>query len=570
MGFFKLRTWLFTMLLGLLLTQGNLYSSEPLAEPGEMIVKIKKDIYHPTLMNELLELGGRTVRPIKVSFGDFYVVAFSKEQKFSDLKALLEENPSIEYAEPNYIYKIVRPVRDTLLTSLKNLGSPSNMSLDDPLFSSLWGLNNTGSNDPKTRGGIAGADIEALKAWDIHRGDKNIKIAVIDTGIDYNHPDLKGQIWTNEAELNGKEGVDDDGNGFVDDIHGYDFANNDGDPMDGHGHGTHTSGTIGAVHNNQVGIAGVMATATIVGIKFLTDQGSGSTETAIKAIDYATKLGVDIMSNSWGGGGHSEALKEAIERASQEGIIFTAAAGNDAANNDATPHYPSNYKVPNVISVAATTSKDELAPFSSYGRETVHVAAPGQNINSTISNNKYAVWSGTSMATPHVTGALGLLLSKEGRFTHEQLKARLLETTDPVVSLRGRVVSGSGRLNAFNLLVDHRPVRNEPNENDWISLKVEPFESSHPYASRAKLSKTFKVPGAKFVRVVIKKFELEKKYDNLEIRDKNGHIAEKISDKGENYKSLYVDGDEVSVTFVSDGSVNKWGFILEEIQFIKN
>ena len=248
---------------------------------------------------------------------------------------------------------------------------------------------------------------------------------MIDTGIDYNHEDLKANSWTNEAEANGKPGVDDDNNGLVDDVHGYDFANKDGDPLDGHGHGTHVSGTIGAIHDNGIGVAGVMADVTMVAVKFLSDAGSGTTADAVLAIDYATSLGVDVMSNSWGGGGRSEALFDAIKRANEKGIIFTAAAGNSSSDNDQSPHYPSNYEVDNVISVAAHTNGDGLASFSSYGRRTVHVAAPGHKILSTVANNSYDVYSGTSMATPHVSGVLGLLLSKEGNLTVAEVKERL-------------------------------------------------------------------------------------------------------------------------------------------------
>ena len=181
------------------------------------------------------------------------------------------------------------------------------------------------------------------------------------------------------------------------------LQNNDGDPMDGHSHGTHCAGTIGAVHDNEIGVSGVMADVSIVAIKFLTDRGSGTTANAVKAIQYATKLNVDLMSNSWGGGGFSQALYDAIEEASEAGIVFTAAAGISRSNNDQRPHYPSNYQIPNVISVAAHTAQDTLASFSCYGEKTVHVAAPGHKILSTTKKGGYAVYSGTSMATPHVS-----------------------------------------------------------------------------------------------------------------------------------------------------------------------
>ena len=395
-----------------------------------------------------------------------------------------------------------------------------------------------------------------------------IKIAVIDTGIDYNHEDLRDNMWTNEAELNGEPGVDDDGNGYVDDIHGYDFANNDGDPMDGNGHGTHCAGTIAAVHDNNLGVAGVMANAQLVGVKFLTDRGSGTTEAAIKAVEYATKVGVDIMSNSWGGGGASAALKEVIEKANEAGIVFTAAAGNSGSDNNSRPHYPSNYDVPNVISVAASQVDDTLASFSCYGSRTVHVAAPGHNILSTYPGDKYKSLSGTSMATPHATGVIGLYLSMNKGELPSDVRAKVMETSVYNRSYGKKLISG-GRIDAFNLLTGTLPPRPErPNPEAWEDQAVELFESAHPYANNLKESVTYSVPGAKFIRVKIKKFELENRYDTLSIKDSTGNVVEKVSGAGEDYYTEYVEGESVTIDFKSDRSVTKWGYQIEEIQYI--
>ena len=231
-------------------------------------------------------------------------------------------------------------------------------------------------------------------------------------------------MWVNEAEANGEPGVDDDGNGYVDDIHGYDFANDDGDPMDGHGHGTHCAGVIGADHNGD-GIAGLMGDVQLVGIKFLTDSGSGDTINAIKSIDYATQVGVHIMSNSWGGGGFSQALKESIERARDAGILFVAAAGNSNSDNDKRPMYPATYDVENIISVGAMDGKGNKSSFSSYGETTVHVFAPGSNILSTVPGDAYRKMSGTSMATPYASAALGMLLASYQAFDIRDYKEQL-------------------------------------------------------------------------------------------------------------------------------------------------
>ncbi|CAM9978809.1 unnamed protein product, partial [Chrysoparadoxa australica] len=416
--------------------------------PGELIVKLK-DSSEKSSFLRWKGLGVNLSEKIELSYGDLFVVNFNQSQKsIASVIEAIKSDSNVAYVEPNYIYSVVQPKVETvgLPEAFRVEPSALNYTPNDPRFGSLWGLKNTGSNEPGGRSpGRGGADLDMMNAWSLTKGSKGVKIAVIDTGIDYNHPDLKDNMWVNLAEKNGKPGVDDDGNGYVDDIHGYDFANDDGDPMDGHSHGTHCAGTIGAVHNNGEGVAGVMADVTLVGIKFLTDSGSGATTNAIKSIDYATKIGVDLMSNSWGGGGYSEALKEAIQRASDAGIVFTAAAGNSGTNNDSAPHYPSNYEVDNVISVAAHTAQDTLASFSCYGRRTVHVAAPGHNILSTVKSGGYAVYSGTSMATPHVSGAIGLLLSHVPGLSVSEVRERVMENSDTVSSYRGKVIKG-GRL----------------------------------------------------------------------------------------------------------------------------
>ena len=255
----------------------------------------------------------------------------------SDVNKMVDkynENPLVEYAEPNYELSV-------------DATTPNDFS-----FSSLWGLHNVGQN-----GGIADADIDALEAWDIQTGSSDIVVAVIDTGVDYNHVDLAANMWVNEAELNGVNNFDDDNNGYVDDIRGWDFCTygqlRDSDPMDDYGHGTHCSGTIAAVGNNSIGITGVSWNAKIMPLRFLGSSGSGYTSDAIPAIQYAIDNGAHIMSNSWGGGS-SLALKDAISAADSAGILFIAAAGNDGQNNDQYPHYPSSYDVPNIIAVAAT------------------------------------------------------------------------------------------------------------------------------------------------------------------------------------------------------------------------
>ena len=488
--------------------------------PGEYLVKLKNEKYVKELkVNEIENISH-----------NWYKVKNADEKSLKSL-------PGVLYAEPNYIYRV-------------NVEKPN-----DPKFDSLWGLHNK----------INRADVDALKAWDITKGSKEVKIAVIDTGIDYMHPDLKDNIWINQKELNGKQGVDDDGNGYVDDIHGYDFAYNDGDPMDKQSHGTHCSGTIAAVHNNSLGVAGVMGQVSLVAVKFLDDRGSGTSENAIRAIDYATKMDVDVMSNSWGGGGRSQAVKEAIERANAKGIIFVAAAGNSGTDNDSKPHYPSNYKVDNVISVAAHNNKDELASFSCYGKKTVHIAAPGENILSTIPGGGYKSYSGTSMATPHVSGAIGLLLSHQPEISVEEVRDRILFTSIPVPSYKRKTIT-AGRLNAYNLITDIRPPRQAPDPDGWIS-KVIKYESKHPYLNDEVVEKKFVIENARYIRLVLKKYELENRYDTIKIFDKDRIEIDSITGSGESYKTEYVEGDTLLLKFKSDRSNTKWGFLIEEIQY---
>lgn len=344
--------------------------------------------------------------------------------------------PGVRFAEPNYIVSIPKPVKEK--TKINN-----STSANDPDFALLWGLHNSGQN-----GGTVDADIDAPEAWDITTGSPDVIVAIIDTGVDYNHPDLAANMWTNTAELNGSPGVDDDNNGFVDDIHGYDFVNDDGDPMDDQYHGTHVAGTIGAVGNNSYGVTGVAWNVKIMALKFLDSGGSGYTSAAIDCVEYATLMGAHLTSNSWGGGGFSQALKDAIEA---NATLFVAAAGNDSSDNDSYPHYPSSYESPNILSVMSTDNKDLLSSFSNYGRTSVDVAAPGTGIYSTAPGNSYKTLSGTSMATPHVAGLAALLLADNPALNTEELKLRIMLSGDAKASLSGRSLM-SNRINAYNAL----------------------------------------------------------------------------------------------------------------------
>ena len=315
---------------------------------------------------------------------------------------------------------------------------------DDTSFPSLWGMHNTGQT-----GGLTDADIDAPEAWEITTGSREVLVGVIDTGLDRAHPDLTANAWTNPGEIAGN-GQDDDGNGFADDVHGWDFFSNDNNPTDEDDHGTHCAGTIGGVGNNRAGVAGVNWQVSLVGIRFL-GPGGGTTSDAIECVNYATTLGVDVTSNSWGGGGFSALLQTAIADAGAEDILFVAAAGNDGTNNDSSPHYPSNYTEANVVSVASSTASDARSSFSNYGLVSVDLAAPGSGIYSTIAGAGYASFSGTSMATPHVSGAVALIKSIAPNLTAAEIKDRLLQSVDPASAFAATMVSG-GRLNLGRLI----------------------------------------------------------------------------------------------------------------------
>jgi len=322
-----------------------------------------------------------------------------------------------EYVEPDWIININDRPTDTAFTD-----------------GSLWGLENTGQN-----GGVPGVDVNVVPAWETTRGSQDVVVAVIDTGIRYTHTDLINNMWVNEAELNGLAGVDDDGNGYIDDIHGCDPANNDGDPFDDNDHGTHCAGTIAATADDSGQIVGVAPNVKLMACKFLTSEGSGATSDAIDCIDYAVSMGADILSNSWGGGGFSSALFDAIQASNQAGTLFVAAAGNSSSNNDGFDNYPSNYEVENVVAVAAIDRSGNLASFSSYGRTTVDIAGPGVDVLSSVSanDNAYDVFSGTSMATPHVAGVAALLKSAYPNITVSEYKTRLYSSVRPLPALSG-------------------------------------------------------------------------------------------------------------------------------------
>jgi len=348
-----------------------------------------------------------------------------------DTLKVLNAHPAVKYAEPDHQVTIQ--------------GTP-----DDARFDELWGLHNTGQT-----GGTNDADIDAVEAWDISVGSRDVIVAVIDTGVDHAHPDLTQNMWINPNEIP-NDGIDNDNNGYIDDVHGINAITDSGDPMDDQGHGTHVAGTIGALGNDGNGVVGVNHQVSIIGCKFLSASGSGVASDAIKCVDYLVGLknaGVDvrISNNSWGGGGYSQAMADALTSSEEAGILFVAAAGNSAVDNDTSPHYPSSYELDSVLAVASTTHTDSMSSFSQWGLTSVDIGAPGSAILSTVPGGGYSSFSGTSMASPHVAGAAALALSVDPSLSTTELKALLMETGDANADLDGKVVSGK-RLNIANAL----------------------------------------------------------------------------------------------------------------------
>ncbi|MEW6416694.1 MAG: S8 family serine peptidase [Nitrospirota bacterium] len=425
------KVFLFYLLFFFLTISASSAQQKTSYKEGELLIKFKPGVNIQAVFHD------SSKAKVKKHFKKtrIYLVELQEGMSVEEAIKLYKKNPDVEYAEPNYILYAL------------------DVFPNDPSFNNLWGLHNTGQT-----GGTIDADIDAPDAWQVTTGSSNVIVAVIDTGVDYNHQDLSVNMWQNPGEIAGN-GIDDDNNGYIDDIYGVDTCNNDSDPMDDNSHGTHCSGTIGATGNNGIGVVGVNWNVKIMALKFISAGGSGYTSDAIECLEYAIMMKQDygqnikITSNSWGGGSYSQALYDAIQLAGNANILFVAAAGNSKSDNDTYHIYPSSYGLPNIISVAATDHSDNLASFSNWGLAAVDVAAPGVNVLSSTLGNNYDYFSGTSMATPHVAGLAALILAQHPNYSYDQIKENIFTTVDPLPGLDGLVFTG-GRINANNALTN--------------------------------------------------------------------------------------------------------------------
>ncbi|MBS2039450.1 S8 family serine peptidase [bacterium] len=404
---------------------------------GEVLVKLRPGMGLDGQDDFAGDYGGEVAEHIKMSGqmlrnfnGDLLRISLPEGMTTAEAIVAMSKDERVEYAVTNDRIQI--PETREVPLSPEQLGQPTGnqpnegpQNLPKDLSPKLWGMNNTGQE-----GGKVDSDIDAPEAWAITTGSKDAIIAVIDTGGDYNHKTLSSNAWTNPA----------------DGTHGYNAITGTNDPMDDHYHGTHCFGTIAG--NGTDGVYGVNHKASVMPIKFLSNNGGGTLADAIKGVTWATEHGARITSNSWGGGPYNQALKDAF---ASSPALHLIAAGNDSNNNDASPTYPGSYDCGNIVSVAASDRNDRLASFSNYGATSVDLSAPGVSIWSTAPGNKYKNLDGTSMATPHVSGVAGLIVAQYPGITNEEIKARLMNAVDDVPAFHGKMISG-GRLNAAKAL----------------------------------------------------------------------------------------------------------------------
>lgn len=463
------------------------------------------------------------------------------------LIALFVFSGHITQANEN-IYKIPPYKKTSINLSFLEQQIPTDAATNDPLLAQQWAIKNTAAEYAWQNGVI---------------GSKKVIVAIVDSGIDLNHPDLKANLYINPREV--ANGRDDDGNGYVDDISGWDFLKNNNRPQDEMGHGTHVAGIIGAVGNNGIGVAGINQNVSILPLRFMDKEGRGNERAAVAAINYAVKMGATVINCSWGGEGDGMALRSAIQNAQRAGVLVVTASGNDGNNTDIYPSYPSNYTYDNIISVTSIDYLDRFPVYTNYGPRSVHIAAPGERILSTDLNNTYVELSGTSMATPYISGAIALLKSIHPEWNYLKLKSQLLNYVETTPAL-DRMVFSRGRLNMQSILTETKKTYQAPDESLWKTMDML-RESQHPYVQTDQYN-VIKIPGAKMVRVIFDSIDLADNVDKICVSSTKNGIVECINGKKMNYTSQYLVGDILTINLQADQKNHGWGYKVSKVQYI--
>jgi thermitase len=477
-----------------------------------------------------------------------FVKTFGHDEKFAlvrgELPAELKLHSSDFSIQPNYVYH--------------------SSDAMDPDFENSWGLNNTGQTDNHEQVGLAGKDIQATLGWGVSTGLSSTVVAIVDSGIDLTHEDLLKNLWVNKGEIPDNQ-IDDDKNGFVDDINGWNFVSNTASVQDDFNHGSMCAGIIGAEANNQKGSRGINWQVSMMAVKALDNNGLGTTENTVSAIQYAVQNGATIVNTSWGQTNYDQTLYDEVNFANQKGVIIVAAAGNDGKNNDSdpSPTYPAAFRLPNIIAVAAYDNRDNIADFSNYGPETVNIGAPGVGIFSTKIGG-YDYGDGTSYAAPFVSGTAALVKSFVPGLSMADLIDRLLETSEVISYYEKNNTATAGRISAYNALQNIRPPR--PNDPTQWTQTAETESTPHPYGSNSHLEFDFNVPGAEHIRVHFSTFDTEQKYDTVSLIDGNGTTVITYSGNLGSFTSADALGDSLRVVFTSDASINASGFDIDYME----
>ena len=458
-------------------------------------------------------------------------------------RGIIKFLPRIKYIQRNFIYQVA----DSM----------------DPDFEKSWGLKNTGQQI-EDKQGTAGADIDAERAWDIFKGNSNIVVAVLDSGIQRSHEDLQNNLWKNPGEIPANN-KDDDGNGYIDDTWGWNFIDNNNKTDDDYSHGSFCAGIIGADAHNQKGSRGVNWKTSLMAVKIIDHLGFGTSESVLGGITYAVKQGANVLNASFRVEGWDQGLYDLIQWAGTKNVLVVASAGNLSLDNDEdeNPTYPASFDLPNIISVASYNSKDRLSSFSNYGKSKVDIGAPGERIFSTKLDG-YRIADGTSYAAPFVTGVAALVKAYNPGLSLQEWKNRILLTSTPLEYYEKEHVATAGRVNAYNALKDIRPARPAV-PTHWKAHALN-LSTPHPYLNDKVESFTVQHPGANFIRVHFRNFHTEKKDDPVTLRDSEGRIVRVYSGDRGDFFSADAIGSTMHIDFKPDFYKTEYGFDIDRYE----